>query len=124
MEHTLCPLQANVPFGARGVLGVPFKVERSANGKFIAKFVDGSTIAVTEAQLRSEQRFRHRLRLKLGREFAAQSQSSWEYVLACQDIVDWTDRAFAYDRHMEEQLERSWEDFLGMAAGEHYGPEA
>jgi hypothetical protein len=103
----LRPRRADAPFRACLPRQVPFKAERLADSGFVVGFADGSTVEVTEAQLRSEQRFRHRLRLKLGREFAAQSQSSWEYVLAWNGIIDWTERALEYDGHVDERLERA-----------------
>ncbi len=87
----LRPLPADRPFGECSQRQVQFKAERSANGKFIVSFADGSTIEVTEKQLRSERRFRHCLRVKLGREFAAQSQSSWEYLLTCRGWPRWVE---------------------------------
>jgi hypothetical protein len=44
----LRPLPADRPFGECSQRQVQFKAERSANGKFIVGFADGSTTEVTE----------------------------------------------------------------------------
>jgi hypothetical protein len=60
--------------------------------------------------------------LALGREFAAQSQSSWGWELAHNGIVGWTDRARAYDRYLDEWLDRGWQRELEIMAGVYDGP--
>ena len=57
-----------------------FTLERSARG-FVVQFGDGDRVEVGECILRSEQKFRHRVRVQLGREFRARSQIHWSYEL-------------------------------------------
>jgi hypothetical protein len=113
----LRPLSADQPFGACSPPIVLFKAERSANGKFIVSFADGCTVEVTEAQLRSEQRFRYHLRLKLGREFAAQRQFHWSCTLMRNEIIEWTDKAWEHERREDDLLDSYVQEWLERMAG-------
>ena len=64
-----------------GLGDATFSLRRSARG-FVVKFGEGDSIEVSERVLRSEQKFRHRVRAQLGKEFRARSQTHWSYELA------------------------------------------
>ena len=76
---------------------------------------------MTEAQLRSEQRFRHRLRLKLGREFAAQGQPHWSCMLMRNGIIEWTDQAYEHERREDERFDRGVQEHIEWMVNLGYG---
>jgi hypothetical protein len=120
--RTLRPLSADESFNAHpcSSLGVWFKVERSANGRFIVQFSDGDAVEVTDAQLRSEQRFRHRLRLKRGQEFTPQKQLEWSFELARAGVIEWTEQTLEYEDRLEEWLDGCVQEEYARMAGEYY----
>jgi hypothetical protein len=66
---------------------MPFTLERSARG-FVVQFGDGGRIEIAECVLRSEQRFRHRVRVRLGRDFLPRSLGSWLFeVVRAADVA-------------------------------------
>lgn len=122
LARTLRPLSADKSYnsGLWPWRGEQFKVERLANGRLVVTFSNGDALEVTEAQLRSEQRFRHCLRRKLGEEFTPQNQLEWSFELARAGVIEWTEQTLEYEDRLEDWLESCWQEEHARMSGEYY----